>query len=143
MSQQQVGLGSGYLYADTEKRKYLANGTVTKGDVVGFVLSGTDGYTVDQCTTTTIPPIGVAAETGTDVWIDVIVSGHCNFVTNNGTDVVAGDMLVGGAGVAIPQTLAEAQADGGGVGWLGQIFGQSLEAETSTTCTNCIIYKRV
>ena len=47
------------------------------------------------------------------------------------------------AGEAVPYTLAEAQTDGGGVGWLGQIFGQSLGAETGTTCTEVIIFKQI
>jgi len=144
MSQQQIGQGPGNLVPDTEYKEFLCNGAIAKGDVVGLLLTGTTGYTIDQCTTTTIPPIGVAAESGADgTWIKVVVSGWCDYVTNDGTDVVAGDMLVGGAGVAIPYTLAEVQADAGHVGWFGQIIGQSLGAETGTTCTECIIYKKI
>ena len=143
MSQQTIGQGVGNVVPNTEKMKFLANGTVTKGDVVGFylaTLANGGPYTVDQCSATTIPPIGVAAETGTDVWIDVVVSGYCDCVTNDGTDVVAGDLLVGGAGVAVPTTAAEVEADASDA---THVFGQSLVAETGTTCDCCIIYKRI
>lgn len=134
--------GPGNLTPYTEKRQYLANGTITKGDIVGFY--GTTGYTVDQANATTILPIGVAAETGTGVWIDVIIAGFCNYVTNDGTDVVAYDFLVSDAsGHAIPYTLVEAETDAGHVGFQNQIFGQSLQADTGTTCTAVIIFRRV
>lgn len=144
MSQQSIGQGPGNLVPDTETKQFLCNGAIAKGDVVGLFLTGATGYKIDQCTTTTIPPIGVAAASGADgEWIPVVVSGFCDYVTNDGTDVVAGDMLVGGAGVAIPKTLVEAETDAGHVGWVFQIFGQSLGAETGTTCTECVIFKRI
>lgn len=142
MSQQKVESGPGNLVPTTEKRKFLANGAIAKGDIVGFY--GTTGYTIDQANATTILPIGVAAESGTGVWIDVVVSGFCDYVTNDGTDVVAYDFLVSDAsGAAIPYTLVEAETDASHVGFQNQIFGQSLEAETSTVCTAVMIYKRI
>lgn len=138
---QTIAQGPGNLNLPTRKVSFKCNGAVAKGDVVG--LFGTTGYTIDQCNTTTILPIGVAAETGADGdWIDVVVAGFCDYVTNDGTDVVAYDFLVGGAGVAIPKTLVEAETDAAHVGWQNQIFGQSLGAETGTTCTQVVIYNR-
>lgn len=135
-----ISAGPGNLTPPTEKVKLLANGTVTKGDVVGLLVGSAPmtGYTVDQCSAT-IQAIGVAAETGTDAWIDVVVGGFCDFVTNDGTDVVAGDYLLGAAGVAQPGTIAELEADASDI---IQVFGQSLSEETSTTCTEVTIFKR-
>ena len=135
--------GPGNLTPYTEKRQYLANGAITKGEIVGFY--GVTGYTVDQANATTILPIGVAAETAADgQWFDVIIAGFCNYVTNDGTDVVAYDFLVSSAaGVAIPYTLVEAETDAAHVGFQNQIFGQSLQADTGTTCTAVIIFRRV
>jgi len=140
MSDQTIGQGPGNLVPDSEKKSFLANGAIVKGDVVG--LSGVTGYTVDQANATTILPIGVAAESGTDVWIEVVIGGFCDYVTNNGTDVVAGDYLACVAGEAVPLTMAEADPADGTDGYELNIFGQSLGAETGTTCTEVIIYKR-
>ena len=143
MSQQKVGAGPGNLAPEQEVRQFKANGAITKGECVGFY--GVTGYTVDQANATTILPIGVAKETAADgEWFDVVVSGFCDYVTNDGTDVVAYDFLVSSsAGVAIPYTLVEAETDSGHVGFQNQIFGQSLQADTGTTCTACIIFKRI
>ena len=73
MAQQILGQGPGNLVPDSETKMFLANGAVVKGDVVG--LTGSTGYTVDQATATLIKPIGVAKESGTDVWIEVVISG--------------------------------------------------------------------
>ena len=136
-----IGQGPGNLSFPTIKRQFKCNGAIAKGDVVG--LYGTTGYTIDQSNTTTIIGFGVAAETGADgEWIDVVVGGYCDYVTNDGTDVVAYDFLVAGAGVVIPKTLVEAETDASDVGWQNQIIGQSLGAETGTTCTECVIYNR-
>ncbi len=135
MSSQQIGQGPGNLVADAEFKQYLANGAVVKGDVLALV--GTNGYTVDQCSTI-LPGVVVAAETGTDVWIKCQTGGFCDFVTNDGTDVVANDLLYSGAGVAVPLALgSDIGVQGGGC------FGMSLGAETGTTCTEVIIFKRV
>lgn len=130
-------------YPDKEFRQYKANGAITKGEIVGFY--GVTGYTVDQANATTILPIGVAAETAADgQWFKVQVAGFCDYVTNDGTDVVAYDFLVSSAaGVAIPYTLVEAETDAGHVGFQNQIFGQSLQADTGTTCTAVMLFKRV
>lgn len=143
MAQPQIAHGPGNVKPFTEKRQYKANGAITKGEIVGYY--GTTGYTVDQANATTILPIGVAAETAADgQWFDVIVSGFCDYLTNDGTDVVAYDFLVSSAaGVAIPYTLVEAETDAGHVGFQNQIFAQSLGAEIGTTCTQVIVFKRV
>lgn len=143
MSQQMVGQGPGNLTPDTEYKQFVANGTIAKGDIVGFY--GATGYTVDQANATTILPIGVAAEAAADgEWFNVVVSGFCNYVKNDGTDVVAYDFLVSDAnGVAIPYTLVEAETDAGHVGFQNQIFGQSLQADTGTVCTAVMVYKRI
>jgi len=138
---QQIAQGPGNTVFPTKKRKFKANGTIAKGDVVG--LYGTTGYTVDQSNATTIVGFGVAAEAAADgQWFDVVVGGWCDYVTNDGTDVVAYDFLVAVAGVVTPKTLNEAQVDAGAVGWQNQIIGQSLGAETGTVCTQCVIYNR-
>lgn len=129
-------------YADKEFRQYKANGAITKGEIVGFY--GVTGYTVDQANATTIPGIGVAAETAADgQWFKVQVGGLCDYVTNDGTDVVAYDLLVSSAaGVAIPYTPAEIAGDAT-VGFMVQVIGQSLQADTGTTCTAVMLYKKV
>lgn len=141
MAQQILGQGPGNLVPDTETKMFLANGAVVKGDVVGLLVGTAPmtGYTVDQCSAT-IQAIGVAAESGTDVWIEVVISGFCDFVTNDGTDVVAGDYLLGAAGVAQPGTIAELESDASDI---IQVFGQSLSEETGTTCTEVIIFKHI
>ena len=142
MSHLQIEGGPGNLTPGSEFRQFLANGAIVKGECVGFV--GVTGYTVDQANATTILPIGVAMESGTDVWIKVCIGGFCNYVTNDGTDVVAYDFLVStAAGVAVPYTLVEAETDAAHVGFQNQIFGQSLQADTGTTCTACIIFRRI
>ena len=142
MSHLQIEGGPGNLTPGSEFRQFLANGAIVKGECVGFV--GVTGYTVDQANATTILPIGVAMESGTDVWIKVCIGGFCNYVTNDGTDVVAYDFLVStAAGVAVPYTLVESETDSAHVGFQNQIFGQSLQADTGTTCTACIIYRRI
>lgn len=125
-----------------EFRQYKANGAITKGEIVGFY--GTTGYTVDQANATTISPIGVAFETVADGnWFQVQVGGLCEYVTNDGTDVVAYDFLVpSAAGVAIPYTAVEIAGDAT-VGFMVQVFGQSLQADTSTTCTKVMLFKKV
>lgn len=139
MSQQQISHGPGNANPVTEYRKFKCNGAITKGEFVA--LYGTTGYTIDQANATTLIPIGVAAESGVDGgWIDVIVSGKCNYLTNDGTDVVAYDLLVSDAsGHAVPYTAAEAATNSAD----SRVIGQSLEAETSTTCTNVYIYKKI
>jgi methionine aminopeptidase len=135
------GQGPLNLVPDTETRLYKANGAIAKGDVVGLLVgTSATGYTIDQATATTIAPIGVAAETVADGdWCEVVVGGFCNFVTNNGTDIVAGDYLSVAAGVAVPLEMSEVTLTNG---W-PLIFGQALDAETGTTLTEAFIYKRV
>lgn len=136
-----IGQGPGNLVPNTEYMSFKANGAIAKGDVVGFLVgTNATGYTVDQTNGGTIAPIGVAAETAADgEWFNVIVSGYCNYVTNDGTDIVAGDYLSAGAGVAVPITTAEITLTNGGP----HIFGQALDAETGTTLTEAIIYKKI
>lgn len=137
-----IGQGPGNLVPNTEYMSFKANGAIAKGDVVGFLVgTNATGYTVDQANASTITPIGVAAEAAADgEWFNVIVSGYCNFVTNDGTDIVAGDFLVAGAGVAVPYTAAEL---GAAPTQYANVFGQALDAETGTTLTEAIIFKRI
>ena len=143
MSQIQITHGAGNLVPDREFKYYLTNGTVTKGEFVAFY--GTTGYTVDQANITTMRAIGVATETKTTgLWIKIQVSGHCNFITNDGTDVVALDYLCSDASAhAVPYTTAELSTAGGTEGFEFHCIGQSLEAETGTTCTNVMLYKHI
>ncbi len=137
MSDQIIGQGPGNLVPDSEFKLFKANGAIAKGDVVG--LTGVTGYLVDQTDGGVIAPIGVAAESAADAaWFRVCVGGFCNYVTNNGTDIVAGDYLVAGAGVAVPTTTAEIAL----TTCTPHLFGQALGAETSTTLTTAIIYKK-
>jgi len=126
-----------------EFMKFTANGTITKGELVGFY--GTSGYIVDQANITTIRAIGVATETvatGEELWVQV--GGHCEFLTNDGTDVVAYDYLVSDAsGHAVPLTTAELDPADGTDGYEFHCIGQSLEAETGTTCENVMLYKHI
>ena len=134
MAQQVLGQGPGNLVPDSETRMFLANGAVVKGDVLTVL---TNGYTVDQCSTI-LPGLVVAKESGTDVWIECVVGGFCDFITNDGTDIVANDLLYSGAGVAVPLALGtDIGVQGGGC------FGMSLQAQTGTTITAAIIFKRV
>lgn len=134
------GQGPLNQFPETETKMYKANGAIAKGDVVGLLVhTGYTGYTVDQTDGGTIAPIGVAAETAADgAWFQVVVGGYCNYVTNNGTDIVAGDYLVAGAGVAVPTTTAEIAL----TTCTPHLFGQALFAETGTTLTTAIIYKK-
>lgn len=141
MGSQIIGQGPGNTTPESVTRMYKANGSIAKGDVVGLLVgsSGT-GYTVDQTNGTTITPIGVAMAAATDGnWVEVCVGGYCNYVTNDGTDVVAGDFLVAGAGVAVPYTAAEL---GAAPTQYANVFGQSWDAETGTTCTEVFIFRR-
>ena len=137
MAQAQILHGPGNAVPYTEKRQFKANGAITKGDVLTFY--GTTGYTVDQASDI-LPPIGVAAETAADgEWFDVIISGFCDNVTCTTTDVGEYDMLyavAGGDCDGIPYGT-DVGVQGGG------IFGMSLQAQTGTTITAAIIFKRV
>ena len=137
MAQPRINPGPGNLSPFTEKRKYLCVGTVTKGDVVTF--SGTTGYSI-AIGSNILPPIGVAAETGgTGDWIDVVISGFCNFLTCGTTDIDINDMLYATAAGdcdGIPYGTSVGVQGGG-------IFGMALEAQASTTITAAHIFKRV
>ena len=137
MSDQTIGQGPGNLVPDSEFKLFKANGAIAKGDVVG--LTGVTGYLVDQTDGGVIAPIGVAAESAADTaWFRVCVGGFCNYVTNNGTDIVAGDYLVAGGGVAVPTTTAVIAL----TTCTPHLFGQALGAVTGTTLTTAIIYKK-
>lgn len=134
MSQARVKHGPGSLVPHTEIKRYKANGAITKGDVLTFV--GTTGYTVTQASAA-LMPIGVAAETAAaGAWFDVVVSGYCDNVTNNGDNILAYSMLFAAADGKCDSIAygADAGIEQGG------IFGMSLEAETGTTCANVIIF---
>ena len=126
-----------------EFMKFTANGTITKGELVGFYE--TSGYIVDQANITTIRAIGVATETvatGEELWVQV--GGHCEYLTNDGTDIGAYEYLCSDAsGHAVPYTSAELDPDSTGAGYEFHCIGQSLEAETGTTCENVMLYKHI
>ena len=64
--------------------------------------------------------------------------------TCDGTDVVALDYLCSDASAhAVPYTTAELSTAGGTEGFEFHCIGQSLEAETGTTCTNVMLYKHI
>ena len=140
MSDKSIGQGPGNEVPDSEFKLFKANGAIAKGDVVGLLVStGYTGYTVDQTNGGTIAPVGVAAETAADgQWFKVCIGGYCDYVTNNGTDIVAGDYLVAGAGVAVPTLTGEIAL----TTCSPHLFGQALGAETGTTLTTAILYKK-
>jgi len=143
MSQPTITHGPGNTTPFREFREFKANGAIVKGELVGFY--GTTGYTVDQANITTIRAIGVAAESAADgEWFSVQIAGHCNYLTNDGTDVVAYDYLVSDAsGHAVPLTTAQLDPADGTDGYEFHCIGQSLEAETGTTCENVMLYKHI
>ena len=127
----------------SEVIKLKCAGTIAKGKIVGFDLSAADGFSIVVCTATTVPGFGVALEAGvTGDWINIVISGWCALVTNNGTDVVAGDLLCGGAsGEAVPVTAAEIGA--ADAVYPVQVIGQALTATTGTSCTSVVIWKKI
>lgn len=129
--------GPGNLVPDVEFKTFKANGAIAKGEVVQFY--GTTGYTVDQCDATSAP-IGVAMEAIADgEWGKIQVAGHCDYVINDGTDVVAGDVLyAAAAGKVVGITLGDDQ----GV-TAGRQVGIALEAETGTVCENVQLYRLI
>jgi len=143
MAEQRIMHGPGNTNPLREYRQFKANGAITKGEFVAFY--GTTGYTVDQANITTMRAIGVATETAADgEWFNVQIAGHCNYITNDGTDVVALDYLCSDASAhAVPYTTAELSTAGGTEGFEFHCIGQSLEAETGTTCTNVMLYKHI
>ena len=131
-----IGQGPGNLVPDTQVMRFLANGAVVKGDVL--TLTGTTGYTVDQCSAI-LPPIGVAMESGTDVWIKVCVGGFCDSVTCTVTDLAAYDLLT---------AVAAGECDGIAAGsvtaaGIGIVFGMTLAAVTGIEVTSAIIFNRL
>ena len=134
MSQQRITNGPGNLVPFTEKRKFLANEAFERGDIV--TLTGTTGYTIAMGSAI-LMPIGVAAEAiDSGAWGDVIISGYCDYLTNNGDNVGAYAMLFSAADGECDSIAYGANA---GIEQ-GGIFGMSLEAETGTTCTNAYIF---
>lgn len=134
MGVQQIGQGPGNLKCDKVIRKFKANGTITAGEVV--MLYGTTGYTVDQCGATNVP-IGVALDTVTDGnWLNVQQYGICDVaLTNDGTDIVADDILYAAAAGGV---LGITAGDDQGV-TVGRAIGIATQADTGTTCSNVFI----
>ena len=137
MSQQNIRQGPGNPTPPTEIKQYIANGTITKGDVLSFY--GTTGYTVDQASVT-LPPMGVAAEsTTTGLWFNVIISGFGTTLTNDGNDVADGDLLYAAA-----SGKCASHASGTDAGTLsGKYFAIALQADTDTNCGAFYVLKRV
>ena len=140
-----IASGAGNEVPNKEFMKFKAGEAITKGLLVGFELTPADGYTVVKSNITTVRAIGVAAETAADgAWFLVQIAGYCEYLTNDGTDVVAGDYLVSDAnGQAVPLTTAELDPADGTDGYEFHCIGQSLEAETGTTCEKVILYRHI
>jgi len=134
MAEQRIPAGPGNLNPKSETRQFLAGGTIVANTFVAF---GTTGYSAIECTAI-LQPIGIAQEAAVaGDWFDVVVGGYAPSLTNNGTDVVAGDLLYASTnGYALP--LAASVATTGGAP--GAI---AIQADTSTTCTGVMVCKRI
>ena len=139
MSQQVIGQGPGNLVPDSEVKQYFSGAAIAVGQSVG--ISGTTGYTVAPCNVTTIPGFGVAltAASAAGEWIDVCVSGYCALATNDGTDVVLGDLLYSGAaGTVTPLVNGAAQTL-----VAGGLIGMANASETGTSCVGITVFKKL
>jgi hypothetical protein len=141
----QIAGGPSNENPNAEFMYFKAGEAIAKGLLVGFELTPADGYTVAKANITTVRAIGVAAETAADgQWFKVQIAGYCTYLTNDGTDVVAGDYLVSDANAkAVPLTTAELDPADGTDGYEFHCIGQSLEAETGTTCEKVILYRHI
>ena len=133
MSQQQIPSGPGNLVPYSEHRQFLAAGTIVANT---FVALGDTGYSAIECTAI-LHPIGIAQEAAvTGEWFDVVVSGYAASLTNNGTDVVAGDGLFASTnGYALPLAASVATTTLPGA--------IAVQADTSTTCTGVMVVKTI
>ena len=139
MSDQMIGQGPGNLVPDSEVKKYLSSAAVVVGQCVG--ISGTTGYTAGPCNVTTIPGFGIAltAASAAGEWFDVCVSGYCALATNDGTNVVLGDLLYSGAsGTVTPLVNGAAQTL-----VAGGLVGQANASETGTSCVGITVFKKL
>jgi len=141
----QIAGGPSNRAAQADFMYFEAAETIAKGLFVGFDLTAANGYTVALANITTVKAIGVAAESAVDgQMFKVQIAGLCTYVTNDGTDVVAGDYLVSDANAkAVPLTTAQLDPADGTDGYEFHCIGQSLEAETGTTCEKVILYRHI
>lgn len=102
------------------------------GDVVSWGQTASDGITVmDATAADPVAGIVCTAAAAAGDYITIQTKGlNTVVITNDGTDIVAGDLLVPGAAVAVPVIGGNAEADLKA----GLVFGQALAAETSTSC---------
>ncbi len=133
MAEQRIPAGPGNLSPHSETRQFLAAGTIVANT---FVTHSTTGYSAIECTAV-LCPIGIAQEAAVaGEWFNVTVDGYHAALLNNGTDVVAGDLLYASTdGKALP--LAASVATTG-----GEPGAIALQADTSTTCTGVMVVKR-
>jgi len=138
MAQQIIGQGPGNLVPDTETKMFLCAGTIARGDVV--TMSGDDGYSI-IVGTDVLPPIGVASFEGgvAGDWIKVVTSGFCDYLTCTATNIVDKDLLWcdssgDAAGITTGDDMSEES---------GSVFGMALQAQSGTTITAALIFKRI
>ena len=124
-------------YPDKEFKQFLAGEAISKGDWVTYLDASTTGYTIQKLDTDDTNKIsfgGVAAEDiASGSWGRVQIAGFCDYFTTDG-NIAAGSPIT-----------ATATAGACGVGTVGthDIMGIALAADSSTTCTAGIIFKRL
>jgi hypothetical protein len=134
MAEQRIPHGPGNLSPESESKWFLAAGTIVANTFITH--GGTTGYSAIECTAI-LCPIGIAKTAASSGdWFEATVDGYHSTITNNGTDVVAGDLLYASTnGYALP--LAASVATTG-----GEPGAIALQADTSTTCTGVMVVKR-
>lgn len=101
------------------------------GDVVRWDTTDADGISVADSVAAQ-PVAGIVTQVVADDGYVIIQTKGINstIITNDGTDIVVGDLLVPGAKVAVPKIGANAESDL----LAGLVFGVALVAETGTSC---------
>jgi hypothetical protein len=102
------------------------------GDVVSWGQTADDGITVmDATAADPVAGVCVTAAAAAGDYLTIQTKGlNVAIITNNGTDVVAGDCLIPGAAIAVPVVAGGAEV----ANQAGLVFGQALHAETGTSC---------
>ena len=139
MAQKLINQGPGNLIPDRTHRLFLCSATIVKG--VFVCLTGATGYTIVTGNAGgTLVPIGVAVEAGAaGQWINVCVRGFCDLVTNNGDDQAEGDYLYSGANGTVDAGIVGTTDAGTATLIEGGTFGITLQVETGTSSTACLI----
>lgn len=133
-----IPAGPGNPFGEQEFKEFLVGTAVAKGQLVTHQASDVTGYTI-QPASNVLVPIGVAAQSGAaGDWVKVLVAGYCDFLTNDGTDIVSGVALKSvAAGVcATVATNVNINAECPG------IVGVALRTDT-TTNTWAYFFKRL